>query len=107
MSPRAPSNFHGYIDEKVRAHRVYHPKTGWTYQEHSKHTKTEDRKLSYRFSLHAHPFVPSLVTRLIIDEIPGLLGADIEYEVDKDGQRLPLRDDAGKIQKLADGSVVP
>ena len=63
MSLRAPSNFHAYIDEKVRAHRVYHPKTGWTYQEHSKHTKTEDRKLSYRFSLHAHPFVPSLVSR--------------------------------------------
>jgi hypothetical protein len=107
MSPRAPSNFHGYIDEKVRAHRVYHPKTGWTYQEHSKHTKTEDRKLSYRFSLHAHPFVPSLVSRLVIDEIPGLLGADIDYELDKDGQSLPLRDDTGKVQKMADGSVVP
>ncbi len=107
MSPRRPSNFHGYIDEKVRAHRVYHPKTGWTYREHSKHTKTEDRKLSYRFSLHAHPFVPSLVSRLVIDEIPGLLGADIDYEIDKDGRHLPLRDDAGKVQKLADGSIVP
>ena len=107
MSPRAPSNFHAYIDEKVRAHRVYHPKTGWTYQEHSKHTKTEDRKLSYHFSLHAHPFVPSLVSQLVTDEIPGLLGADIDYELDKDGQSLPLRDDAGKVEKLADGSVVP
>lgn len=105
MKPAA--NFHGYVDTQLRVNRVFHPSTGWIWQEHSKHTKTEERKLSYRFTLHTHPYVPQLVERLINDKIPGLLGADLEYERGKDGRTVPLLDDKGKTQRLADGTPVP
>lgn len=107
MTALRPNNFHGYMDAKVRTHRVFHPAKGWTFETHSKHTKTEDRHLSYRFSPHAHFHVGALIDRLIQDAIPGLQKADIEYEREKDGNVVPLRDDFGHLRKLADGTVVP
>src|SRR5580704_9993397 len=95
-------SFHTYIDQRVRAHQVFHPTTGWTHHEFSKHTKTEDRKLRYSFYLHAHPYVAELVKRLINHDIPGLQAADIDYQRAKDGKFVPLKDDFGKEQTLAD-----
>ena len=107
MSPPRSAGFHSFVDARVRAHKVFHPATGWTRHERSKHTKTEDRHLSYSFSQHAHPYVSDLIARLVKGEIPGLEAADTDYVKQKGGKYEPLNDDFGHPRKLSDGTVVP
>jgi hypothetical protein len=99
-------SFHSYYDTQVRSNLVYHPTRGWTVLEHSKHTKTEERHLTYRFYLHAHPYVTELVDRLVRGSVPGLQAADTDYVKRNDGSFEPLKDDFGKAQTLADGNQV-
>ncbi|MGA9773952.1 MAG: insecticidal toxin protein [Blastocatellia bacterium] len=50
-----------------------------------------DRKLSYRFYPHFHPYVAELVKRLIAGSVRGLQAADTEYEErNADGTLKPL-----------------
>jgi hypothetical protein len=104
---RPLTSFHAYYDARVRPFRVYHPATGWTVRQHSKHTKTEDRHLTYQFYLHAHPYVTELINRLVRGSISGLEAADTDYVKRKDGTLEPLKDDQGRTHTLADGAVVP
>jgi hypothetical protein len=106
MMTAGARSFHSYYDTRVRSNMVYHPTMGWTVLEHSKHTKTEERHLSYRFYLHAHPYVTELIDRLVRGSVSGLEATDTDYVKRHDGSSEPLKDDFGKVQTLADGSQV-
>jgi hypothetical protein len=106
MIALSPKSFHSYYDTRVRAHQVYHPTQGWIVLQHSKETKTEERHLSYKFYLHAHPYVTKLIDSLIRGSVPGLEAADTEYVKRPDGTFEPLKDDQGKTITLSDGTKV-
>jgi cell division protein FtsB len=100
------TRFHGYLDSRVRPYQIY--QTGsWTARPDIRHTTTVDRHLSYSFSLHAHPYVPELVKKLIAGSVPGLQGADTEYVQNADGSFQPLKDSSGKTKTLSDGTPIP
>lgn len=52
---------------------------------YERHTITQERKLSYRFYPHFHPYVAELINRLIQGSVRGLQAADTEYEENADG----------------------
>src|SRR6266702_7539288 len=89
------TRFHGYIDSRVRPYQIFQSASGWTTRPELRHTTIVDRKLSYRFSLHEHPYVPELVKKLIAESVPGLESADTEYVQNPDGSFQPLKDDKG------------
>src|SRR5262249_52328856 len=95
------------VDTRVRPHLVYHPTRGWTVMGHSKHTKTEERHLSYRFFLHAHPYAAELINRLVRGSVAGLEAAGTEYVKRHAGTFEPLKDDFGRPRMLSDGTQVP
>jgi hypothetical protein len=47
-----------------------------------KHFIVQEREVSYRFTLHEHPFVTRLMQRLLAQDTAALLAADTEYEPD-------------------------
>jgi len=47
----------------------------------SAYTLVQDRKLSYRFFPHFHPYVGKLIARLLEKSFSGLQSADTEYEL--------------------------
>src|SRR2546423_312090 len=51
-----------------------------------------ERTLGYRFYTHLHPYVRDLVKRLIEKSVPGLQGADTDYETNPDGTTVKLAD---------------
>jgi len=73
MKPRELNPFHGYYDAQAT---VYFE---------GKHTKIQDRKLSYQFYSHFHPYVAELVQRLIAKSVSGLQATDTEYLQNDDG----------------------
>src|SRR5260221_1027244 len=102
----APS-FHGYYDNRVRPYQSYQQNSGWSYANLYRHTTIEDRNLSYRFYLHAHPYVAELVNRLIQGSVPGLQDADTTYCQNPDGTLQSLKDDFGNTKSLSDGTPIP
>jgi hypothetical protein len=105
--------FHLYLDQKVRPYWAYIPrKQEWTTTVVQKHTVIQDRTLSYLFQPHFHPYVGSLVSRLLQHSVGGLQAADTEYRTNEDGTlqaidgtpRAVLQD--GVQQALTDGAVV-
>jgi hypothetical protein len=108
MADASPAiRFHGYIDSRVRPYQIYEPASGWTDQPELRHTTIVDRKLSYRFSPHEHPYVPELVKKLIEGSVPGLEAADTEYVQNADGSFQPLTDANGNTKTLSDGTPIP
>jgi hypothetical protein len=75
--------FHTYLDSDV----VFLP-TRTIEKKETRYFILQERDLSYRFSLHQHPYVQPLIQRLIRKGTNGLQGADTEYAP---GERsLPL-----------------
>ncbi len=77
----APS-FHAYRDVLA-----YKPGGSTTTTTVEKHFLIQERKLSYRFYMHFHPYVQELVKRLIKNSVLGLQDADTDYHSD-DGATL-------------------
>ena len=75
-----------------------------------KHTVIQDRKLTYRFYEHFHPYVRELTRRLLEESVRGLQATDTEYEENRDGTLKPLPNStlaalmADTIATLADGT---
>jgi Tc toxin complex TcA C-terminal TcB-binding domain len=104
---KEPKSFHSYFDASVRPYQVFHPGKGWVTHVVSKHIKTEDRHLSYQIDLHEHPYVKEMMNALIRGSVDGLEAVDTAYVTKPDGSFEPLKDSDGKIQKMADGTVIP
>ena len=85
MKPTESSQFHGYYDAKVRPYLGYNSELGWTTEFTRKHTTIQERKLSYQFYSHFHPYVAELVQRLIAKSVSGLQATDTEYLQNDDG----------------------
>lgn len=66
--------FHGFLDTDL----IFHP-GGIVETKETKYYIIQERELSYRFYLHQHPYVQSLVRRLIRSGTIALQGADTEY----------------------------
>jgi hypothetical protein len=104
---KEPKSFHSYFDASVRPYQVCLPGKGWVTHSVSKHIKTEDRHLAYEVNLHEHPYVRELVSALVLGSVDGLEAANTAYVSKPSGGFEPLKDSEGKIQKMADGTVIP
>jgi len=75
-----------------------------------KHTVIQDRKLTYRFYEHFHPYVRELTKRLLEESVRGLQAMDTEYEENLDGTLKPLPNStlavlvADTVVTVADGT---
>jgi hypothetical protein len=107
MISKTSAAFHGYYDSRVFPYQVYQPQTGWTTVDIWRHITIQDRRLGYRFYLHAHPYVSELVTRLIRASTPGLEAADTDYVRNPDGTFAYLKNPDGTMQELSDGTPIP
>ena len=67
-----------------RARYFHLPRTRTTTE--TKYFVVQERDISYRLTLHAHPFAGALVSRLVRRGLPGLQAADTEYVP---GESLP------------------
>jgi hypothetical protein len=85
MKATGLSQFHGYYDAQVRPYLGYSGDLGWTKQVQRKHTTLQERKLSYQFYPHFHPYTAELVQRLIAKSVSGLQATDTEYLQNADG----------------------
>jgi hypothetical protein len=85
MKAQSLSQFHGYLDAKVRPYLGYQGELGWTTKVFRKHTTIQERKLSYQFYSHFHPYTEELVRRLIAKSVSGLQATDTEYLQNADG----------------------
>lgn len=86
-----PGRFHNYQDTEM----VYWPeRIGVTKK--SRYLIVQERAVSYRFSLHQHPYVQQLVRRLLRESTAGLQAADTEYVKKLDGSFETLPD--GKLK---------
>jgi hypothetical protein len=74
MLTTALRSFHTYADAELIRHRVTVDTTV------TKHVIIQERDISYRFSLHVHPFVTQLVQRLIEESVRGLEAEDTHWE---------------------------
>lgn len=72
------SKFHGYLDATVYSDLVFRP--DWGTKVIRKHTVIQERKLSYRFYPHFHPYAEELDKRLIKGSVRGLQATDTEYK---------------------------
>ena len=77
------SKFHGYLDATVFSDLAYRPWDG--IRVIRKHTVSQERKLSYRFYPHFHPYVEELDKRLIQGSVRGLQATDTDYKKNLDG----------------------
>ncbi|MCI0721216.1 MAG: insecticidal toxin protein [Acidobacteria bacterium] len=108
LSPK----FHGYYDAKAGTALAYKPDVVWLTTTVRKHTIIQDRKLSYRFYPHFHPYVAELVRRLIEKSVPGLQAADTEYRKDAQGRPIipsskPASDDYELYKEFFQSSYNP
>ncbi len=94
--------FHSYYDAAVRPYQAYKSGEGWTATTAQKEITIQDRKLSYRFYPHYHPYVAELVRRLIEGSVPGLQAADTEYVENADGTLKTL---PGSMRAALSGST--
>lgn len=83
--------FHGYYDVRTRPYQTYRSDLGWT-GTIVRHITTEERTLSYRFSLHDHPYVADLIKRLVNGDLADLQAADTDYQRKPDGSFVMLSD---------------
>ncbi|MGK7913932.1 MAG: hypothetical protein AB4038_00050, partial [Prochloraceae cyanobacterium] len=79
MKAKNSNQFHGYLDAQVRPYLGYKDELGWTTKVVRKHTTIQERKLSYQFYSHFHPYTTELVRRLIAKSVSGLQATDTEY----------------------------
>jgi Tc toxin complex TcA C-terminal TcB-binding domain len=79
------ATFHGYYDTQIRPYQGYTNTLGWTTEVIRKHTTIQERKLTYQFYSHFHPYTAELVQRLIAKSVAGLQAADTEYLQKSDG----------------------
>jgi Tc toxin complex TcA C-terminal TcB-binding domain len=86
------ATFHGYYDTQIRPYQGYTSTLGWTTTVIRKHTTIQERKLTYQFYSHFHPYTAELVQRLIAKSVAGLQAADTEYLQNPDGsfQTFPI-----------------
>lgn len=99
----AKTKFHGSLDTDLAA---YHPGR-FVETKETKYFIIQERTLSYRFTLHQHPYVQPLMQRLLRKGTSGLQAADTEYHT-----RIRLtnttaaKDPAGKPVQLAADEIV-
>jgi Tc toxin complex TcA C-terminal TcB-binding domain len=79
------ATFHGYYDTQIRPYQGYSSTLGWTTTVVRKHTTIQERKLTYQFYSHFHPYTTELVQRLIAKSVAGLQAADTDYLQKLDG----------------------
>jgi hypothetical protein len=79
------ATFHGYYDTQIRPYQGYSSTLGWTTTVVRKHTTIQERKLTYQFYSHFHPYTTELVQRLIVKSVAGLQAADTDYLQKLDG----------------------
>ena len=85
MKATGLSPFHGYYDAQVHPYLEYNGDLGWTTKVQRKHTTIQERKLTYQFYPHFHPYTTELIQRLIAKSVSGLQAADTEYLQNADG----------------------
>src|ERR1700730_10349873 len=92
MSNAITPGFHDDYDARILPYQPSANLEGWTLQQ---------RKLSYRFYSHFHPYVAELVRRLIEKSVIGLQAADTEYAKDSQGNEIipagPLKPEDYKL----------
>lgn len=72
------SKFHGYLEATAYSDLVFRP--DWGTKTIRKHTVIQERKLSYRFYPHFHPYAEELDKRLIKGSVRGLQATDTDYK---------------------------
>src|SRR5215207_5572778 len=82
---------HGYYDEQIGL------STGVALEnigdlKYGKQITTQQRTLSYLFSVYFHPYVSKFVKRLLEESVPGLQAIDTEYLTNPDGSFVELPD---------------
>lgn len=107
--------YHTVVEDQIApfgSRKAIRPPGPRVHIEH-KHFIVEERTLSYTCQTHTHSFVPALIDRLIDRSVPGLLGADTEYETDltlldatqvRVGDGAPFVIPAGERVRIADGA---
>ena len=85
----AKTAFHGYVDTRKDFNSAFLP-DWWRPRTITKHTVIQDRKLSYRFYEHFHPYVRELVKRLVEESVRGFQAIDTEYQENEDGSYKAL-----------------
>jgi hypothetical protein len=96
MSQQA--TFHELVDRG----RVSDHKLSSVVQQLDRGTIVTRRQLSYLFTSHFHPYVASLVDRLIEGSVTALQGADTEYQSAADGTPVLLADGKPRPTLYAD-----
>lgn len=94
------TSFHAHADSAL-VRQLPRPGTVVETKE-TKHVLIQEREMRYRFSLHEHPFVQQLTTRLIEQSISGLQAADTDYIKRPDGTFDLLPDGKKKPMLFAD-----
>src|SRR5262249_30479757 len=101
--------FHGHLESET----FFRPKRVVETTE-QKYFVIQDRSLSYRFYLHQHPYVRTLIQRLLQRGTKGLQAADTEYNTRaqmtnatpaRDASGAPVQIAAGEVVYLADGAA--
>ena len=97
MSLKHAKTFHGHCDSEL----AFHPGAA-TKTVGKKHIITQVRELSYRFTLHMHPYVGGLMQRLLRGSIASLQAADTDYERKGDGSFVTLPDGRSRPKMYAE-----
>ncbi|MCG3158144.1 MAG: hypothetical protein DKINENOH_04785 [bacterium] len=110
MSNTSLKRFHGQFDTAAGSVAIL-SQGHWVH----KHATITERKLSYRFYIHSHPYVEKLVKRLIEKSVTGLQAIDTEYATPvmlsaaakakaADGKEIDLKED--EQIRLPDGTLI-
>ena len=95
-------NFHSYLDTEL----VFQPSRIVETKE-TKYFIIQEREVSYRFTLHQHPYVQPLVQRLLRKGTSGLQAADTEYNTRvKLTNATAAKDINGRSVQLAGGEIL-
>jgi hypothetical protein len=70
-------SFHTYWE-----HELTYPQAAPTVAKETRYIIVKERDVSYRFTLHQHPYVRQLTQRLLQRGVPGLQAADTDYTAD-------------------------
>ncbi|HEX5736591.1 MAG TPA: insecticidal toxin protein [Blastocatellia bacterium] len=91
MASKPETGFHNYYDTQVSVNMT--AQSNWSEVVISgKLVTIKERKLSYQFYTHFHPYLAQLIQKLIEKSVPGLQEADTEYEKKADGSFVKLPD---------------
>ncbi len=88
MWDQGVNTWHGYFDQDFSG--IYDAQSRFKLTPAKKITTVYDRKLSYRFYPHFHPYTDELIKRLNERSVSGLQSTDTEYKKDTNGEYITL-----------------